>query len=323
MNHRIGLFGIALILTLTVGPLSPAKAEWQPSQDVEFVIPYGLGGGADLLARTIIKIMQEEQLVPVNIAAVNKPGGGAAVGVSYVASAKNADPHTLVLFNPQTQITPMRVEGALGWRSLTPVAGLMLDDYLLFVRKDSPYQSATELVTDAKAREARAVSIGSAGTADDMAIAVFEAGTDIQLNTVRFNSGGEILTALLGGHVDLGAGNPLEFMGHLAGGEIRALGVYRPSRFETLPDVPTMQEQGINVVPFQMWRGVAMPQDAPQEAVDYWTDIMNKVGESPTFKDYISSNVATLNVLTGDAFMAFLEEQEQLYKDMLKRLGII
>ena len=66
-------------------PFSGAKAaDWKPTSDVEFVIPYGLGGGADLLARVIIKIMADEKLVPVNVTAVNKPGGGASVGVAYV-----------------------------------------------------------------------------------------------------------------------------------------------------------------------------------------------------------------------------------------------
>ena len=203
--------------------------------DVEFVIPYGLGGGADLLARVIIKIMNEEKMVPVPVNAVNKPGGGASVGVAYVLTTKNANPNTLVLFNPQTQITPLTVKDARGWRDLTPVTNLMLDDYLLFVGKDSPYKNAGDLVKDAKAKPPKTISVGSAGTADDMAIAVFESAAGIKLNVVRFNSGGEALTALLGGHVNMAAGNPLEFMGYLNSGQVRPLGVFRPPASPTCP----------------------------------------------------------------------------------------
>jgi putative tricarboxylic transport membrane protein len=285
------------------------------------VIPYGLGGGADLLARTIIKIVTEEKLAPVSLVAVNKPGGGSAAGVGYVVSTRAGDPHTLVLINPQTQITPLRVKEAKGWRDLTPVTNFMLDDYLVFVKKDSPYRTASDLVQQAKAKPARGVSIGSAGTADDMAIAVFEAATGLKLNIVRFNSGGEILTALLGGHVELASGNPLEFMGQLQAGAIRALGVFRPTRFEAMPDVPTMKEQGIETEPFQMWRGVAMPKGAPAEAVQYWQGVMQKVAASKSFKDYIAQNVATEHVLPAGDFAGFLEKQEALYKEMLARLG--
>lgn len=309
------VFILALVMSLTLS--TPASAQWRPTQDVEFIIPFGLGGGSDLLARTLIKIIQEERIVPVNITAVNKPGGGAAVGVSFVASAKYGDPHTLVLFNPQTQITPLRVEDALGWRSLTPIANLMLDDYLIIARGDSPYTNAAEMVADAKTKPASTLTIGSAGTADDMAIAVFESSTGITLNKVRFDSGGEVLTALLGGHVDLASGNPLEYISSIEAGKIIALGLYSPNRFKDLSDIPTLQEQGIEVVPFQMWRGVAMPKGVPQEAIDYWTDIIRRVGESAEFQDYIKINVASLNVLTGSDFLSFLGRQENLYRDLL------
>lgn len=318
--RRLGGWLAAACLSTTLA--IPAQA-WQPDGDVEFVVPYGLGGGADLLARTMIKIMTEEKLVPVTVNAVNKPGGGASVGVAYVAATRSGNPLTLVLINPQTQITPLRQTDALGWRALTPLANVMLDDYLFFAGKESPYADAAAMVADARTKPERTLSIGSAGTADDMAIAVFEAGTGIKLNTVRFNSGGEILTALLGGHVDLAAGNPLEFMGHLSNGEVKALGVFRPTRFEDLPEVPTLVEQGIEVAPFQMWRGVAMPQGVSDEAVAYWLGVMEKVAASSEFKNYIKSNVATNHVLLGEDFTAFLESQETLYKDMLKRLGVI
>jgi putative tricarboxylic transport membrane protein len=299
----------------------PAAAEFKPTRDVEFIIPYGLGGGADLLARTIIKIITEEKLTPVTVVAVNKPGGGSATGVAHVVSNKKGDAHTLVLINPQTQITPLRVADTKGWRDLTPVSNFMLDDYLLFTRAASPYKTAADLVKDAKTKPPRSISVASAGTADDMAIAVFEAASGIQLNIVRFNSGGEALTAMLGGHTDLAAGNPLEFMGQLQSKAARGLGVFRTTRFEALSDIPTMKEQGIDVAPFQMWRGVAMPPGAPADAVAYWQGVMQRVAASKPLKDYIEANVATLHPLYGADFQAFLEKQEALYKEMLAKLG--
>lgn len=72
-----------------------------------------------------------------------------------------------------------------------------------------------------------------------------------------------------------------------------------------------------------MWRGIAMPADAPADAAKYWADAMQKVGNSKDFANYISSNVATMHVLAPSEFKSFLDTQEALYKDMLKRLGII
>jgi putative tricarboxylic transport membrane protein len=319
-TRRVAFVGLVALVVSVFG-IPMAQAQWKPAKEVEFVIPYGLGGGADLLARTVIKIIQEEKLIPVSVVAVNKPGGGTATGVGYVVSAKNADPYTLVLVNPQVQITPLRVKNAKGWRDLTPVINFMLDDYILLVRKDAPYKTAADLVAAGKKKGPRAISVGSAGTADDMSIAVFEAATGLKLNIVRFNSGGEILTALLGGHVDLASGNPLEFMGQLQAGAVRALGVFRSTRFDAMPNVPTLKEQGIETTPFQMWRGVAMPKGVPADAVAYWQGVMKKVAATKQFKDYISSNVATLHVIAGPDFARFLSDQEAIYKDMLNRLG--
>jgi putative tricarboxylic transport membrane protein len=320
ITRRYALLGL-MMLAVSVFAAHEARAQWKPTKEVEFVIPFGLGGGADLLARTLIKIMQQEKLTAATVVAVNKPGGGTATGVGYVVSAKSGDPYTLVLVNPQTQITPLRVKNAKGWRDLTPVINFMLDDYLLLVRKDSPFKTAADVVAAGKKKGPRAISVGSAGTADDMSIAVFEAATGLKLNIIRFNSGGEILTALLGGHVDLASGNPLEFMGQIQAGAVRAIGVFRPTRFSVMPDVPTLKEQGIQTTPFQMWRGVAMPKGAPAEAVAYWQDVLKKVAATKEFKDYIASNVATLHVLAGEDFARFLAEQEKVYRDMLKRLG--
>ena len=322
--HRVlrgaAVAAAALGLALVLAP--PAAAQgWKPSRDVEFVVPFGIGGGADLLARTVVKVIQAENLLDGNISIVNKPGGGTAVGVSYVAATKNADPHTIVLINPQTQITPLRVPDARGWKDLTPVANLLLDDYLLFAPKGSKYSDLADVAEAGKAAAARTISIGSSGTADDMAIALFEAAAGIKLNIIRFDGGGESLTAMLGGHVELAAGNPLEFMGHLKSGAVSALGVYRDTRFDELPDVKTLAEQGLKAPNFQMWRGIALPAGVPPEAVTYWADLMKKVSDSAEYQAYVKANFATLDYRGPAEFKTFLEEQEAVYKRTLDTLG--
>jgi putative tricarboxylic transport membrane protein len=122
---------------------------------------------------------------------------------------------------------------------------------------------------------------------------------------------------LLGGHVDGCVGNPLEFMGHLKSGAVRALGVFRDTRFAAFPDVPTMKEAGINVPNFQMWRGLAMPKGVDAAAQAYWQDIMKKVNESATMKKYIADNVATEAPIYGADFEKFVADQEKLYRDLL------
>ncbi len=305
----------ALALALHSG--SASAQDWKPTKDVEFVIPFAVGGGADIMARVIHKVMTEEKLVPVPIALVNKPGGGGAVGIGYMSASRKADPHTLVLVNGTTQITPILTPEAKTLTEVQPVMNVMLDDFVFFVKGDAPWKTAADFVKDAKTKPPKTYNFSTGGTTDVMAVTVLAKSTGTELNMINFNSGGEALTALLGGHVHATLGNPLEFMGHVQKGAVRAIGVFRDTRFNLLPNVPTMKEQGINAPNFQMWRGVAVPKGAPADAAKYWEGVMAKVVASPQFKAYLKDNAAAEATIAGAEFEKFLAAQERLYRDLL------
>jgi len=185
------------------------------------------------------------------------------------------------------------------------------------VKGDAPWKTAADFVKDAKSKPPKTYNFSTGGTTDVMAVTVLAKTTGTELNMINFNSGGEALTALLGGHVHASLGNPLEFMGHLKSGAVRAIGVFRDTRFTALPDVPTMKEQGINAPNFQMWRGVAIPKDAPPEAAKYWEGVMAKVVAAPQFKAYLKDNVASEAPIAGANFEKFLADQEKLYRGLL------
>ena len=164
---------------------------------------------------------------------------------------------------------------------------------------------------------------GSAGGADHMLAALVvkaAGGNTARLNYVPFSGGGEALAEMLGGRVTAGISGYNEFESQIKTGKLRALAVSSAQRMPGIA-VPTLKEQGIETTPFQMWRGVAMPKGAPVDAVAYWQGVLKKVAATKQFKDYISSNVATLHVIVGPDFERFLGEQEAVYKDMLTRLG--
>jgi putative tricarboxylic transport membrane protein len=303
-----------------VASAGPAFAEsWMPSRDVELVIPFAVGGGSDLLARVVGKVIVEEKLIPVPLVMNNRPGGGGAVGIGYVAASRQADPHTIILINGTTQITPILKPEAKTLSEVQPIMNFMLDDFLLFVKGDSKYKTIEEFIADVKAKPDKTFNFSTGGTTDVMAITILSRTVGKEINAVNFNSGGESLTALLGGHVDGSIGNPLEFMGHIQSGGVRALGVFRDERFTAFPDVPTMKEKGINAPNFQMWRGIAMPKGVDKAAQDYWQGVMQKVAASPIMKKYIADNVGTEAPIVGADFEKFLENQEKLYRELLDK----
>jgi putative tricarboxylic transport membrane protein len=317
LTRRAVLYGATATAVLAAGRGASAQADWRPSRDVEFVIPFAVGGGADLMARVIHKVITEEKLVPVAVALVNRPGGGGAAGIGYVAASRKADPHTLVLINGTTQITPILNPNVRTLTEVKPIMNVMLDDFLFFVRNDAPWRTLAEFIKEAKAKPPKTYALSTGGTTDVMAITVLSRAAGVELNMINFNSGGEALTALLGGHVHASIGNPLEFMGHFKSGAVRALGVFRDTRFPQFPDVATVKEQGIDVPNFQMWRGVAIPKDAPAPAAKYWEGVVQKVAASPQFKTYLADNVASEATVAGEAFEQFLSTQERLYRGLL------
>lgn len=314
-RRQFGLSAASIAAMASVRPLSAATA-WQPTSEIEFVIPFSVGGGSDIFARVIAQIMAEEKLVSVPVMPTNRPGGNSAVGLSYVVANRKANPHTLYLMNPPVLLTPIKVQGAFKWTELRPLMNLMLDDYIIFVRADAPWKDAREFVEDAK-KEPLSINVASGGAADDMAVQVLSQGSGIKLNAVRFDSGGECITALLGGHAKATFGNPLEYLGHLEAGRVRALGVFRETRFERLPDIPTLKEQDLSIPPYQMWRGVGAPAGIPEEAAAYWEDVLAKVAASPRMKTYIAENSATLVAQRGKDFAAYLQEQDAMYRKIL------
>jgi putative tricarboxylic transport membrane protein len=319
LNRRhlcVAALGIPLAFA---APAAFAQDSWTPTENVEFVIPFGVGGGADLLARVIEKIIIEEKLVPVPIAMVNQPGGGGAVGLGYIAASRAGDPHTITIVNGTTQITPILNPDAKTLEYIRPVMNVMMDDFILFVKADAPWKTIQEFVEDAKSKPDKTYSFAAGGTTDVMAVTVFSKTVGKEMNVVSFNGGGEALTALLGGHVDASIANPLEFMGQFEAGAVRALGVFRDDRFPEFPDIPTMKESGVDAPNFQMWRGIAVPKDAPEEAAKYWEGVMAKVMASPTMAKYLEDNVASAKPIAGEEYEAFLANQEKLYRELLDK----
>jgi putative tricarboxylic transport membrane protein len=263
--------------------------------------------------------MIDHKLVPVAVNVINKGGGGGAVGIGYVSASRKADPNTIILVNGSTQITPLMNPQAKTLTEVEPVMNVMLDDFVIFVKGDAPWKTAADFAKDAKSKPPKTYNFASGGTTDAMGVKVLSKAIGAELNNVQFNSGGEALTALLGGHVHASIGNPIEFMGHLKSGGVRGIGVFRQTRFEGLPDVPTLKELGITAPDFQMWRGIAMPKGVPDAAVKYWEGVMKKVTDSPEFKKYLADNVASQAPFAGKDFADFLAKQEALYRDLIAK----
>jgi putative tricarboxylic transport membrane protein len=311
---------LRLLLAVALLALSPlGLAQKYPSRTVEVVVPYAPGGGTDNLMRMITGIIDENKWSPQPLNVVNRAGGSGAVGFNYLIN-KKGDAHTIAGATPM--IVSGKIEGRLPGNHRDAMTILMIvaiDELLLSVRTESPYKTIEDFVKAAKAKPGGLTVGGTATlTEDHIFTYLFEKAAGIQVKYVPFNSGGEVTTALMGGHIDAAVENPNEIVSQIEAGKARHLAVAAQKRLKDAPDVPTFAEKGYKFYWEQM-RGVVGPANMPPEAVKWWQDTLRKVVKTEKWqKDYIKRNLLTPTDWTGDQALKYLDSLHAKYEEALK-----
>jgi putative tricarboxylic transport membrane protein len=293
------------------------------NKPVEFVVHAAAGGGSDIMARMMASMIEKEKMMPVPVAVVNRPGGSSAVANAYVAG-KKGDPHFWLTATTSFIQTPLQGKSKYHYKDFTPLTNLAYDDFLVIVKADSPYNSMKDLVAGAKKNPGQLKVGGTHAPGVDAVIAfLIEKETGTKFNYIPFKSGGEVMVALLGGHVELAMANPGEALAQMEAKKVKVLGATTSQRLSLAPDIPTLKEQGINVV-FQQFRSIAAPQDISAEAVKYYEGVFKKLSESSLWKEkYIRENMLTPDYTTSAETFQLWEAQSNMYAKIMKEMGII
>ena len=291
-----------------------------PARAISFVVPYAAGGGSDILIRSLDKIAQDLKIFPQSFTISNVAGGSGFTGKAQ-AVAKPADGYTLTIGDDSSVFGQLLGQAPMKYTEFTYIARLVTDPNMVVVRNESPFKTLKDWLDAAKAKP-KGVSVGGTGigNADHVQIANIEKKTGISVNYVSFDSGGQVMTNLLGGKVDSAMANPSEAYEQMRAGKVRALGITTDKRISDLPDVPTLKEQGIDYVVAQ-FRGVAGPKGMPAEVVAYLEEAFRRVAKSEAWKtDYLAKYQQVDGYMSSAEFTAFMDtyfkEQEQAFKDL-------
>jgi len=319
----VGSLVVALILSIGA-PSAMAASTWRPDKAVEFIVPSGPGGGNDRIVRTANQLMQQLKLVDVQSAVLNKPGGGQSVSYAYL-SQHAGDGHFLGAATLNLLTNRITGTNPLGYRDVTPIVQLARYYLSFAVRADSPIKSFKDVVARLKADPA-SVSFSSAGGAFasiTINLVGSASGVDAsKLKTVVFRSGGEAMTALLGGHVDIVAAAPSGIVPHLKAGTARVIGVTAPKRLGTdFSDVPTLTEQGVNVVSAN-WYNVIGPPGLSASQVAYGEDVFGQLTASAEWKRELQRDIWEDSFLKSRDLLRSLQEQEGQIADVLRAMGL-
>lgn len=302
--------------------------DWEPDSDVEYIAPADAGGGWDTLIRTTAQVIEEEDLAPVNFAPQNIPGSGGAIGWAEVAGY-DGEPQPLFAASPPIILVPLTETSEYDHTDFTPIANLITDYSIVLVEPDSEFESVVD-VFEAIEEDPDSVSIGggsAAGSMDHIAIAgaAAEYGLDAaEVNYVPFSGGGEAMTNLLGGHVDVAVTGVGESTGQVESGELRPIAYSSEEPVSDLEEAggETFIEQDIDYT-FDIWRGIMGPPNMPEEAVQYYEEMYADMLETDSWQEQRDDLGWIDNYQTSDEFGEFLDEQFDLFEDVLTDIGLV
>jgi putative tricarboxylic transport membrane protein len=314
----------ASLAVLAVGSTASAQEKY-PSRPIEIIIPYAPGGGSDIMARNMVKVIEQHKLVPVPISIVNRPGGGGAIARTQFSRAK-PDGYVLGVMDPNPVLQQLLGEAPQDYKKdFTYIAKLVDDVNFIIVKADSPIKTLADLVAEAKKRGPKKFSIAgtATGSQDHMASLDFDAAIKMETNYLITKSGNEVLTTLLGGHVDAAWANPSECVEQVKAGQVRVLAVADTKRLADFPNVPTMKEAGVDMVSYN-WRGIGGPPNLPKNVVDFWVDVLTKMRATDDWKKgYLAKVNQGDGWLVGDQLMSYVHKEHDQFKAVFDKLGLL
>ena len=322
--------GIFALATGFFSLLPSAHSAWEPTRPVQFIVPAGTGGGADQMARVIQGIVSKHSLMKQPLVVVNKAGGAGAEGFLEVKGARS-NPHTILISLSNLFTTPLATGVPFSWRDLTPVSMLALDEFVLWVHAESPHQTVADYLAAAKG--AQRLKMGGTGSKqeDQIITAAITKVAGAEFTYVPFRGGGEVAIQLVGKHIDSTVNNPIEAVGQWKSGALRPLCVFDAKRLPVTEkmtatmawsDVPTCKESGLDVE-YLMLRGIFMAPGVTAEQTAFWVDLLNKVRETPEWKELMQNCAFNTTALSGEPFKTWLAAEEERHKTLMKDAGFL
>ena len=300
---------------------SSVAAQSYPTAPVRVVVPFGVGGSVDTMARLtgsrIAEAWGQQMVVDV------RPGAGSIIGTDIVAKAR-PDGYTVMMANASTAMA-VSVYKKVPYDLLRDFTALGLIGYtphIAVVHPSLPAKTVQELVTLARAHP-KAIFYSSAGNGvgSHLAVEMFASVSSTAFTHVPYKGAAPAVTGLVSGEVSLMIVNLVSAAAFVKSGKLRALGLADARRSALLPDVPTMAEGGF---PFEFieWYGMIAPAATPREIIAKWNAEINRVVGASDFQERLASLGATPKTGTPEEFNTFLRAEVERYAKIVRLANV-
>ncbi|MFI8749529.1 Bug family tripartite tricarboxylate transporter substrate binding protein [Vreelandella lionensis] len=299
----------AIGLTSSLTFISTAHADY-PEQDVRLIIPYGPGGATDIIFRLVSQ--EAEQHLGASIVPVNMAGAGATLGSRNV---KDATPDGYTLLGSHDTIALSKLAGTVDYSydAFEPIALLTQTINIPTTYAGHPVESAADIADYVRENPGQVRFSMIPSSTDHFFWAQFfqEAGIDMaDVRLVGYPDTGQQVSALMAEEVDFAMFNLPSGGAFYEDGTFKPLGIAHPERLDSMPDVATLREQGIEM-DHSTSRGIFAPKDTPQEVLDAVADAYGQALEDEQVQSRIENEFGSVvRFLAGDDYQAFLDENE-------------
>ena len=309
----------AIIASAAAGLVIASSAHAQdikyPVDTVTLVTHSSPGGGTDVYLREMIKFLAPA--MGAEFAVENVRGGSGAKAIAKVATSP-ADGSVFYGSTPSYINMSLLSKPEFGHDSVEPVVGIFLDPQVIYVRKDSPLKSFTDIVASAKANPGKQKwGTGTPASLERQALEEFKSKAGVDVTIVTHDGGGDMMINVLNGSLDLGIGEIQEFRGQIDAGEVRVIGVFTEQRLPDFPDAKTATEEGIDMV-VKKFRGIVGPKGLPAEVIQAWEAAVPKVLMDPEFQKWYKAGSLIPAYMTHEEFSTFMasvvREQDAYFK---------
>jgi tripartite-type tricarboxylate transporter receptor subunit TctC len=311
----------ALALLLAAVSFASAAQNY-PTRPVKIVVPYGVGGSADVFGRFLAAKLSDALGQPFVIE--NRPGGGAVIGTDAVAKSAPDGYTLLVMSNTHAvneTLIPKKPYDLM--RDLAPVTGINSQDLLLVVNPRVPVSNLKELIAYAKKNPGKLNYASSGpGTPYHMAGELFKHMAGVDIVHIPHKGSDQARTAVLGGQVELMFDAISTIIAHVHAGKLKALGTTGKTRSPVTPDIPTVSEAGVPGYEAPIWLGLMAPSATPRPIVDQLSSAVGKIVNSPEVKENWLKQGAVPMAMKPDEFGKFLRADIEKWGKLVRETGM-
>ncbi|MBT8530190.1 tripartite tricarboxylate transporter substrate binding protein [Polynucleobacter paneuropaeus] len=319
---KLNLWKLSSLVLIIFG-LHSAWADNYPSKPINFIVPYGAGGGADARSRQIAQKMSVILKQPIIVD--NKPGAGGNIGTEYIARA-TPDGYTIGMGNFAPMAVNKTLFGNLRYdpeADLTPIVLVEKGPLVLVVNPNSPYKTVQDIVAAAKAKPGSLTfSSGGIGGSHQLSAELFQQNAGIEMIHVPYKSGSAGLTDLMAGNVTMMFDQMYSAMPSIKADKLRPIAITSKKRSPLLPDVPSFAEVGYPKVVVLNWQGLIAPKGTPKAIIDKLNAAANEALKDPQLRDLMLSQGNEIGGGSPADFAALIKSESAKWGAVVKLANI-